>query len=249
MFRRIMPLILVVALTMVLTTVFQPLSFLQSSAQQSSCRMFPETGRIVCGKFLAFWEKNGGLQIFGYPISNTFEDYLRDADKELHTVQYFQRAIFEMHPANQPPYDVQLSLTGAFQFSDPYYDSFAPATYPQYPNAEGITFEDTSGDRTQEMITTFRTKDQPAIVLQYYRQALLKQGWEEEKAPSNTNAIYIYRGPPVLPGCEGPPPNGPFGPCRRTYYLLVVVAPSSTVGTNVRVEFSYSTFCCVNVQH
>jgi hypothetical protein len=32
-------------------------------------RFFPETGYTVAGDFLAFWEKNGGLPIFGYPLT------------------------------------------------------------------------------------------------------------------------------------------------------------------------------------
>ncbi|HEX9989344.1 MAG TPA: hypothetical protein VGE45_12810 [Chloroflexia bacterium] len=31
-------------------------------------------------------------------------------------MQYFERAVFELHPENQAPYDVLLSLAGLFQF-------------------------------------------------------------------------------------------------------------------------------------
>ncbi len=34
------------------------------------CRSFPETGFSVCYEFLDFFEKNGGVRIFGYPISD-----------------------------------------------------------------------------------------------------------------------------------------------------------------------------------
>jgi len=68
-------------------------------------RYFPETGHTVIGGFLDFWEHRGGLDIFGYPISNEF--------REGHfTVQYFQRARFEWHPENSPNYRVQLGLLG-----------------------------------------------------------------------------------------------------------------------------------------
>ncbi len=47
----------------------------QSSAQSdNTCRTFSETGKMICGKFLAFWQKNGALSIFGYPISNPFQE-------------------------------------------------------------------------------------------------------------------------------------------------------------------------------
>ena len=68
-------------------------------------RHFPETGYTVIGGFLDFWESRGGLDIFGYPISNEF----REGN---FTVQYFQRARFEWHPENPPGYRVQLGLLG-----------------------------------------------------------------------------------------------------------------------------------------
>jgi hypothetical protein len=68
-------------------------------------RYFPETGHTVIGGFLDFWEHRGGLDIFGYPISNEFREGNR-------TVQYFQRARFEWHPENPPNYRVQLGLLG-----------------------------------------------------------------------------------------------------------------------------------------
>lgn len=69
-------------------------------------RFFPETGHTVLGAFLDFWEKRGGLDVFGYPISEEFSVGGR-------TVQYFQRARFEWHPENPDPYKVQLGLLGS----------------------------------------------------------------------------------------------------------------------------------------
>lgn len=54
-------------------------------------RYFPETSRNVHGVFLSFWETNGGLPIFGYPISSGILDH------GIH-IQYFERARFELHP-------------------------------------------------------------------------------------------------------------------------------------------------------
>jgi hypothetical protein len=36
---------------------------------QARERCFPETGYCVTGAILAYWERHGGLPIFGYPIS------------------------------------------------------------------------------------------------------------------------------------------------------------------------------------
>lgn len=72
-------------------------------------RYFPETGHYVGHGFLQFWEKFGGLPIFGYPLSEEFTD----PETGL-TVQYFERARFEHHPGKAPEqFDVLLGRVGA----------------------------------------------------------------------------------------------------------------------------------------
>ncbi len=69
---------------------------------------FKETNFGVSGKFLDYWQKNGGLSQFGFPITGEQTD---PATKL--TVQYFERARFESHPENGgTPYAVLLSLLG-----------------------------------------------------------------------------------------------------------------------------------------
>jgi hypothetical protein len=49
----------------------------------------------------------------------------------MYTVQYFERAVFEYHPENQPPYDVLLSQLGTYQYKAKYGSgSGAPPTPP-----------------------------------------------------------------------------------------------------------------------
>jgi hypothetical protein len=87
------------------------------------CQTFSETGFTVCGKFLIYWKANGGLSQQGFPISNVFEEKNADppaGDGKIHKVQYFQRARFEEHTENQPPYDVLLGLIGTEQFTTKY---------------------------------------------------------------------------------------------------------------------------------
>ena len=55
---------------------------------QSDTRFFTETGHSLRGAFRFFWEANGALDTFGYPITEEF----RDADGTL--VQWFERARF-----------------------------------------------------------------------------------------------------------------------------------------------------------
>ena len=71
---------------------------------------FPETGHNLGDGFLAYWQANGGLPQFGYPISEVFEERLEDG--KTYRVQYFERARFEYHPENQAPYDILLGQFG-----------------------------------------------------------------------------------------------------------------------------------------
>ncbi|MEO8285756.1 MAG: hypothetical protein ABI670_04925 [Chloroflexota bacterium] len=86
---------------------------------QTGCQTFPETGKTVCGTFLQYWKSHGGLAQQGYPISGEFQEK-SDVDGKSYTVQYFERAVFELHPENKPPFDVLLSLLGTMQMAEKY---------------------------------------------------------------------------------------------------------------------------------
>ena len=85
----------------------------------SGSRTFPETGKTVTGIFLDYWDKNGGLPQQGFPISEVMTE-VSDLDGKAYTVQYFERAVFEVHPENAPPYDVLLSQLGTFRYKEKY---------------------------------------------------------------------------------------------------------------------------------
>src|SRR5438093_13017963 len=77
-------------------------SALLAPVQQATCQTFPETGKSVCGRFLAYWREHGSLAQQGYPISGQFPE-TSEIDGKTYTVQYFERAVFEYHPDNKPP--------------------------------------------------------------------------------------------------------------------------------------------------
>ena len=118
------------ALLIVTLLVPAPGTALPARAQAGS-RTFPETGQTVQGRFLDYWTNHGGLPQQGYPISSEMQER-NDTDGKTYTVQYFERAVFELHPENQPPNDVLLSLLGSFIYSQKYPNG-APA---QTPNNE-----------------------------------------------------------------------------------------------------------------
>jgi subtilisin family serine protease len=71
-------------------------------------RYFDETGHTLSGPYRAFWEANGGLALFGYPISEPFN--IVGSDGKPRQVQYFQRCRMEYFPENESPYTIQLGL-------------------------------------------------------------------------------------------------------------------------------------------
>ncbi|MBA2453251.1 MAG: peptidoglycan hydrolase [Chloroflexia bacterium] len=79
---------------------------------QPGKRYFEETGHSMSPLFEAHWETRGGLNHFGYPISDEFtETNLEDGAD--YTVQYFERARFEYHPEFAgTEFEVLLGLLG-----------------------------------------------------------------------------------------------------------------------------------------
>lgn len=71
---------------------------------------FAETGHGVEGSFLAYWQSHGGMERFGLPLSEQLRERLENG--ATYTVQYFERARLELHPENQPPYDVLVGQYG-----------------------------------------------------------------------------------------------------------------------------------------
>jgi len=74
-----------------------------------SCRTFLQTGFSVCFAFLEFFNKHGGEEQFGYPISG-FEYH----DNKL--VQYFENTRFEWHPWKPEGQRVVISDLGRVYF-------------------------------------------------------------------------------------------------------------------------------------
>jgi hypothetical protein len=80
-------------------------------AQQSpGCALFAQTGYQVCEPFLSYWQRNGGLERFGYPIGEVIDETIGGGS---YRVQYFERRRLELHPENAgTPYEVLLGLLG-----------------------------------------------------------------------------------------------------------------------------------------
>jgi L,D-transpeptidase catalytic domain len=76
-------------------------------APESGERYFVETGHTLSGRFRRFWEKRGGLPVFGFPISEPFEE-ISPTDGQLRVTQYFERARFEHIAEDMPSFYRQM---------------------------------------------------------------------------------------------------------------------------------------------
>jgi len=121
------------------------------SRAQEDTRLFPETGKTVKGKFLSYWLEHGGLAQQGYPISEEMSE-VSETNGKTYTVQYFERAIFEMHLENQSPNDVLLQLLGVFRYKQKY-----PIGAPQQAanTAEGSVLFAETGKRLGDLFLEY----------------------------------------------------------------------------------------------
>ena len=102
-----------------------------ATAQPPGAYYFPQTQHAISGAFRQYWEQQGGLDRFGYPITSVFvSGGLR--------VQYFERARFEYHPEEQnPEYQVQLGLLTAYLTQDRSFPKGTPITPTPSPRPAG----------------------------------------------------------------------------------------------------------------
>jgi hypothetical protein len=79
------------------------------AAHAQSRRCFSEVPDCIEGRFAEYWQQNGGLPVFGFPISPARLENVGGAQV---LVQQFERNRFELRPENARPYDVLLGRLG-----------------------------------------------------------------------------------------------------------------------------------------
>lgn len=89
----------------------QPFQPVAAVASTTILAYFPLTGHTLQSTFKTYWEQHGGLEQFGYPLTEEYNE-LNPEDNKTYRVQWFERGRFEYHPENQPPYNVLLGLLG-----------------------------------------------------------------------------------------------------------------------------------------
>jgi len=98
-------------ITFLLAICLLSITWASAFAQTLDFKYFDETGHNVQGEFLKFYNANpSALILFGYPITEEFQ-------KDGLTVQYFQRARFELHPEFPEGQHVALTSLGTATYS------------------------------------------------------------------------------------------------------------------------------------
>ncbi len=94
-------------------------------AAQAQEICFPEQPGLAClqAPFAGYWQGNGGLPVFGYPVAPATNERAETGDVLL--TQWTERNRLEYHPANAAPYDVLLGRMGAERLAQLGRDPFA----------------------------------------------------------------------------------------------------------------------------
>lgn len=188
----------VMALAILLLTAIATPSVARAQDDQQ-CQGFAETEHQICGVFLDYWESNGGLEVFGLPLTGTFHELNWDTLTP-YQVQYYERERFEYHPENEgTPYVMLLGRLGVNVLeargidwthlpkadpSEPYYmDVTGHAIAPEfwdYWSSHGLEFGD-EGVSFRESLALFgypisspameRNPDGDTVLTQWFERA------------------------------------------------------------------------------
>jgi hypothetical protein len=206
------------------TTPFTRLAPVTFTADADDHRYFAESGHTLNSSFKLAWEKTGGLDRYGLPLSEEFAE-VSPIDGKVYTTQYFERARFEYHPETASNYSVVLTPLGTSvaqargvntaavaQGADiPEYDEalFSPPP-PTATRPGGGAGKFIDIDLSKQYLTAF---DGSTVAFQGY----VSSGRAGHETPTGIYSIFEklltddMRGPdPALPGGEYFQPDVPY---------------------------------------
>ena len=227
------------AIALLLTLSLMMVSLASVAAQPSQapvdpvegCDYYELTGHNLCEPFASYWAANGGLMVFGYPITEAFEEVGIDTG-ETYLVQYFERERMEYHPALAgTEYEILLGRLGnevllqqgrdwtEFEKSDPSEENYiaetgfaVPQMFLDYWMSEGLDLGD-PGISFRESLALFGYPiSQAEIETNMAGHTVLTQWFERarfEYHPDNEPQFQVLLGllgNEVLAG-EPPPPE------------------------------------------
>lgn len=186
--------------------------------------IFGETRHSLAYGFKNYWDKNGGLWQFGFPIS---EEFVENG----YTVQYFERARFEYHPEYAgTQYEILLGLLGndyakaqkiptdaiAQPADAVLWDAglFNPQVANAFRNGTGIWWGKVSTDAVS--VRTAPRNDAPAMDVVYNRRPIAIHAIVKGDVRDGTDAWYMVDNYGYVPAVYVAP--------------LILAAPPQTFG-------------------
>jgi hypothetical protein len=161
------------------------ISWQRTLAQSPDEEYFEQTGHIVSGEFLAAYHSvPNPLVLYGYPITNAFEDSTNSR-----LVQYFQKARFELFEDAPPGQRVQLTPLGSYSHQTlPLLDvpENSPACRKIAPTDYNVcyaflTFYDQNGGEAQFGLPIANLELKNGFMVQYFQKALFE--WHQDRPP------------------------------------------------------------------
>lgn len=132
-----------------------PPTFRVADPQRSEITYFPLVGHTLRGGFRDFWQGHGGLEQFGYPITEEYNE-VSATNGRSYVTQWFERARMEWHPGEGLAIDVQLGLLGRDVTKGRENElTFKPVPTPTQPNV--IYFKETGHTLAPELATYWQT--------------------------------------------------------------------------------------------
>ncbi len=213
---------------------------------QSGVQCFTVPGITNCiqGRFFEYWHANGGLEVFGYPIT---PEYLESTAEGNFTVQYFERNRLELHLDQQRPYDVLVGRLGAARLSAqgrnwesaPKADPSAPhyfaltghavahAPFWDYWRTHGLELGDRGISERESLALFGLPLTEPALEMNANGDTVLTQWFERARFEYHNNSLVLLgllgrearsdvAAPPVVPAPQpAPPAPQPAPPAPR----------------------------------
>ncbi len=159
------------------------------AAQQQGGQYFPQTGHNVIGEFWAFYQSvSDAALVFGAPITEQFTV----SDGSGKTIQYFERARFELDPSKPAGQRVQTTALGTLLYKPglPSVNLTTPGACRVFPNGFGVCYDflkfyDQHGgmERFGNPISAFEFQ-QDGRIIQYFEKARFE--YYPERGAGNT---------------------------------------------------------------
>jgi lipoprotein-anchoring transpeptidase ErfK/SrfK len=178
-----------------------------------------ETGHTLRYSFKLAWEKNGGEERYGLPISEEFTE-ISPIDGKAYTTQYFTRARFEYHPGMINNHSVVLTPLGtaaakmhglntAAVAKDADVSNYSEALFSPPPVVPGVASQPAGANKwidvnlSRQYMTAFEGNQ---VVWQGY----ISSGKKGNETPTGTFRTYVKIASQDMRGPDENEPNGEY---------------------------------------